>query len=102
MEYVYHMYMMYYMYIYINVKPVFFFKKKLLTSWECQTCQGPAGCKAAEAQEKDVPEDTDVTGRLWVKQSNMVNPPVMLVVDSPGRGYDIYIYISQVDKKDCL
>ena len=72
----------------------FFKKKKLLTSWECQTCQGPAGCKAAEAQEKDVPEDTDVTGRLWVKQSNMVNPPVMLVVDSPGRGYDIYIYIT--------
>ena len=28
MEYVYHMYMMYYMYIYINVKPGFFFKKK--------------------------------------------------------------------------
>ena len=72
------------------------FKKKtqLLTSWECQTCQGPAGCKAAEAQEKDVPEDTDVTGReKRVKQSNMVNPPVMLVVDSPGRGYDIHIYI---------
>ena len=67
MEYVYHMYMMYYMHIYINVKPVFLKQNKLLTSWECaecQTCQGPAGCKAAEAQEKDLPEDTDVTGRL--------------------------------------
>lgn len=77
--------------------PFFFLTNKLLTSWECaecQTCQGPAGCKAAEAQEKDVPEDTDVTGReKRVKQSNMVNPPVMLVVDSPGRENDIHIYI---------
>lgn len=47
MEYVYHMYMMYYMYIYINVKPVFFFLKKTFDELGVSNLPRPCGMQSS-------------------------------------------------------